>query len=70
MRKTVGGSGYRSHKYGRRGVFYHRLLQGHNHKRMALCSPDTWSNVVEWDTTNDPPKDKICPVCRDLEAQG
>ena len=69
MIKTSGGPDYRLHKYGRLGVFYHRLFHDHSHRRMALCSPETWSNVVEWDTANDPPKDKICPACSDMEAK-
>ncbi len=63
--KLTNGSSYSESLYGRLGVFYHRMTKRDDDPtiRQSLCSPETWSNIVEWDLINDPLPEKICPRC-------
>lgn len=66
--KLTNGRSFSESLYGRLGVFYHRMTKRDDHPniRQPLCSPETWSHIVEWDLINDPPLEKICPHCLKL----
>ena len=70
--RLTNGSSFSESLYGRLGVFYHRMTKRGDDPtiRQSLCSPETWSNIVEWDLINDPTPEKICPRCIKLLPSG